>query len=237
MSRLTSVDLPTFGRPTTASTGAGGRPPPIGSAKSSGSRPSSAIAARSSCRALTSFSVARRDPRPARPVRPGWSRWPPPVRRGRRLPSASTAPPPARRPAGGTGAVSPAGRRVPRHTTGSTTAPPVRASQAAPCCAAATSPPVRVPSGNTATSPPPRSTDSACVSGRRSAVPRRTASWPMRGNAHPTGPWNISCFTRNTARRPSSPKSSGPSTNALWLATTTTGPCAGIRSRWWTRTR
>src|SRR5690606_33478670 len=131
----------------------------------------------------------------------------------------------------------PSGRRVPREATGRTAAPLVRASHAAPCWAAATSPLPRVPSGNTPTRPPPRNTSSAAVRGRRSASPRRTGSCPIRSKPRPTTPLNISCFTQNTARRPSSPKSSGPSTKALWLATTTTGPLRGIRPRWWTRRR
>ena len=155
MSRLTSVDLPTFGRPTTASTGAGGAV--LRSPRRSRRRVQAELRHRGpvvlSCTHVVLRSSSRSATSPTSAARI--------VLGGRRQSGAAaargqgrTAPPPARRPAGRNRRRPPAGRRVPRHTTGSTTAPPVRASQAAPCCAATTSPSVRVPSGNTATSPP-----------------------------------------------------------------------------------
>ena len=243
-SRLTSVDLPTFGRPTTASTGAGGTASTSSPATSgaSGDEVVGVEPERGHRRAVVAFrhvllrtSSSSRTSRPARSARVSVAAASP----ARPAPAGMVSGSPTttstrgrnRRP-------DPSGRRVPRHDdrqhrgsagAGQPRRPVLgRGDLAAATCAlgehadhAAAAQHVqrgrqRPPVGRAAAH-------------RESA---RSAAAP-----HPATPLNISCLTRNTARRPSSPKSSGPSTNALWLATTTTAPRAGIRSRWWTCTR
>ena len=215
MIRLTSVDLPTFGRPTTASTGAGGAAssPAAVSAKSVGVHSPELRHRRpaSSCRALTSFSVARRDPRPARPARPGWSRWPPPARPGRCPRAAVNGSPTSTSTRGRNRRRTPAGRRVPRHDDRQHDRP---AGAGQPGRARAARPRRRRRRGCPPGTPRParraRSTDSACVSGRRSAAPRRTASWPMRGSSPTERPVEHLLLDQEHRAPPEQPEEQGP---------------------------
>ena len=238
MIRLTRVDLPTFGRPTTATTGVG---PPDSSSPSPSSPssqpanslssaqvPSAAVSAAPSSpnptRILLSSpsltSVGRSTGRmgansrcrvrpPARRATPGSGRWP----RDRR-PAA----------AGGTSNGSPTStctrgrhrrrppsRAVPRIATGSTVAPARTASQPAPLNTSLTSPAPRVPSGKTPIAPPALSWANASISTVRCGASRSIAYCPTLRSSQPRAPLTASAFTRNDTRRGRVPNSTGPS--------------------------
>ena len=153
---------------------------------------------------LTCCSVPRRVRRPARPARRGRSRWRRPARPGRlrrvadRERRADQHVHPRPEPPASAGP-----RRVPRHRDRQHHAPVVRASQAAPCvrgrdvAGAARALGEHADQRRRPAAPRPR----------RAAAPgpaRRggPASWPIRTSSHGrAGPRNISCLTRNTARR------------------------------------
>ncbi len=242
--RLTSVDLPTFGRPTTARIGT--RVPC--SVTGSLTTPTFAPASRASSLASSRFFSGLGPSGPGRciPVTCSASRIVSMIAavtcaapsaicscvRGHGRRSRWTGCPKviaSRLPRCGTDPLWPPGTRVPRNDTGTTGAPVTIARYAAPARGLAISPAPRSPSGKTPTARPSSSACRAVWIARRSTCDRSSGIWPQASRNAPSGPENISCLVSACTGRGEEIASRGPSSQPTWLAAITTPPVRGTR--------